>query len=249
MPPVAEKTRDADHDARRDSVPIEDVERLVAERVEAARIGMADEVARQLAAFKESFTPTGLSSLNDKGAMEALAMAISGVTDQEIGRRRIPPEELAKRLRAREAMETLISATIERGTQPVYTLRQVCYLGEQIIQPYWVDRATRTTKATEIGWWGVPNEFMDPVNDQGMAIHALFLESIGGMKKRGANLRVTPGGLTVRSGGLAPDGGRDTAPRVGRDIHEPSIKGRNGDRPEVTTRILGTLMPAARQMV
>ncbi len=86
-------------------------------------------------------------------------------------------------------------------------------------------------------------------NDEAREIHILFLQSIDSNKKRGANLRVTPGGLTVRSGGLAPDGGRDVAPHVGRDIHQPSLAGRNGERPEIHTRVLGTLLPASRQMV
>lgn len=235
----------------------DDVERIIAERVavevarlEAERAGqISDEVAKQLASFRDSFSPGIASALTDKGAMDGLAMAIAGITDQEVGRKRVPPEVMAKRIRAREDMEKLIGETLQRGVQPVYGLTQPCFLGEQMVQPYWSDPATKTVKQTEVGWWSVPNEFMHPKNEEAKAIHILFLESIDSHKKHGANLRVTVGGLVVRSGGMDPTGGRGTAPRVGRDINEPSLVGRNGDRPEVQTRILGTLMPAARQMV
>lgn len=236
----------------------DEMERIIAERVaaEVQRLEgeratqIADEVAKQIAGLRESLTPGVAGALTDKGAMEALAVAIAGVTDQEVGRKRVPPEEMARRIRAREDMEKLIAATFERGAQPIYKLTQPCYLGEQLIQPYWSDPATKTTKATEVGWWSVPNEYMLPVNDEARAIHVLFLSAVDSHNsKRGASLRVTPGGLVVRSGGMNPEGGRDPAPRVGRDINQPSLAGRNGERPEVQTRILGTLMPPARQMV
>lgn len=252
------REEEADEAAEADSTTAQadDMERVIAERVavevrrlEAERAGqISDEVAKQIAGLKESLNPGVAGALTDKGAMEALAMAIAGITDQEVGRKRVPPEVMAKRIRAREDMEKLIGETIQRGVQPVYTLTQKCFFGEQMIEPYWIDRATRSVKPTEIGWWSVPNEFMHPVNDEARAIHVLFLESVDSHKKH-ANVRVTPGGLVVRSGGMNPEGGRDSAPRVGRDINEPSLVGRNGDRPNVQTRILGTLMPPAQQMV
>lgn len=249
MPPVAEKNS-------RETLPVDDVERIIAERVaaEVARLD-AERSARldDLISQKLSnFNPANTSGFGDKSMMEALAEAIYAVSNegQDVHRRRVPPEVMAKRVRAREEMEALIKKTIDEGAeQPVYKLTRACYLGEQMIQPYWTDRATRTTKATEVGWWGVPNEYMHPANEIAEKIHALYLESIDSHKKIAPGLRVTPGGLVVRSGGMNPDGGRDSAPRVGRDIHEPSLSGRNGDRPEVQTRILGTLMPPARQMV
>lgn len=228
----------------------EEVERIVADRVEQATRAVADEFAQKLAAFEQRMTPGVAAGLSDNAAMEALAMAIAGVTDQEIGRRRIAPEELAKRIRAREQMEALIQKTIHAGVQPTYNLTQKQYMGERIIEPFWIDRATKVTHPTNVGWWIEPNEFMVPTNDEARAIHALFLESIGGgANKRAPNLRVTVGGLTVRSGGLDPSGGRSEAPQVGRDRHEATIRGQQGQTPEVLTRILGTLMPPARQAV
>lgn len=249
MPP-ADKNRDTQAILDRDYIPAEEVERIVEDKVEQARVVFAAQMAQQLEEFKKSFSPGMVSSLTDNGALEALATAISAATDRDHGKVHVPPEEVAKRVRAREAMEALILRTFDAGGEaPAYNLTQKCYLGEKHISPMWADVATRTTKATEIGWWDVPNEFMHPVNEKARAIHALFLDSIGGVKKRGENLRITPGGLTVRSGGLDPQGGHGPAPRVGRDIHQPEIVGRNGERSSIVTRILGTLMPPAEQMV
>ena len=219
----------------------------------AIREAVEREVKRQVDATMANFTLPQAAQhapgFGDKASLEMLALAISDASDEKRGRERIGPEEQAKRIRAREAMELLITETVAAAVQPTYNLTQKCYLGERIIEPFWLDRATRMTRPTEIGWWGVPNEFMHPTNAQAEAIHALFLTSIGGREKRGQNLRVTPGGLTVRSGGLSPEGGRDTAPRVGRDLTEPMIKGRGAEQTYVEQRILGTLMPPARQMV
>jgi len=243
-------------DKPRDMIPADEVETIIARRVaaevERVSAGISEQIAAQIAALAKP--PSAPSQGPDQSWMEALALAISNVTDQEIGRRRIPPEEMAKRVRAREAMEKLIDETSKAGVQPVYTIRNMVYFGERKIPPFWVDR-NRVAHPTEIGWWSVPNEFMDPVNDEAKAISALFLESIGGHVKRNTSLRVTAQGLTVRSGGMNPEGGRDSAPQVGRDDAQwrqqdvPTLKGRNSDVQVVETRILGTLMPPARQMV
>ena len=224
----------------------EAVEREVEKRLQAQADAFEARMAQMLAAVAQPQSPGGFG---DKASLEMLALAISDASDDKRGRERVSPEEQAKRVRAREKMENLIEETVGAGVQPVYSLTQIVYLGERIIRPYWQDKATRTTRPTEIGWWGVPDEFMRPVNPQAEAIYTLFLESIGGRKQRGQTLRVTPGGLTVRSGGMNPDGGRDTAPRVGRDVAAPNVRGNAGEQTYVEQRILGTLMPPARQMV
>ena len=224
----------------------EAVEREVEKRLATQAEAFEAMMAQMLAAVPQ---PQSLGGFGDKATLEMLALAIADANDDKRGRERVSPEEQAKRIRAREKMERLIDKTVEAGTQPVYGLTQMVYLGERLVRPYWVDKATRVTRPTEIGWWGVPDEFMRPVNPEAEAIYALLLESIGGRKRRGQTLRVTPGGLTVRSGGMNPDGGRDQAPRVGRDLAAPTVRGNAGEQAYVEQRILGTLMPPARQMV
>jgi hypothetical protein len=171
---------------------------------------------------------------------EKLALAINSVNDQKGSQKPVPPEELARRAKAKAAMEALIEETYQRGAKPLYKLTGKMYLGEQL----------RRARPVEIGWSSVPNQHMEPINDEAKAIMALFMESIGGQKLKAQPVRVTAGGLVVRSGGMSIDGGRDSAPRVGRDdLHfrrdEPTVVGR-GSPMQAETRILGTVMPAAR---
>lgn len=241
---VAERTRDA--------VPADEVERIIAARVDAevsARIG--NEIQRQMDELKTTLATAaqgGGGTTGDNNWMEALAFAISKVADQNSGKPIVAPDEIAKRTRAHATLERLLEDTLRGGVQPIYTLRQVVYLGDRKIQPLWVDR-NRVAHPTEIGWWGIPNQYMEPMNDEARAIMALYLESIGDMRKTARNLRITPGGLTVRSGGMDPEGGRDAAPRVGRDVYAPTLVGRGSEVKTVELRILGSLMPPAQQIV
>lgn len=227
----------------RETIPVDEVDRYIAERVEAAVTSRMQGIQAALAA-----APPVAGAAETTSWMEGLALAIANVTDQDVGRKRVAPEVLAKRVRAREAMEELIKQTIASGDQPTYTLRKECYLGERMIPAFWVDRQ-RIAHPTEIGWWGIPNQFFEPVNEPAKAIFALFLESIGDGRKGNPGVRITAGGLVVRSGGMPVEGGRDSAPRVGRDLHDPVIKGRASEGSYVETRVLGTLLPPARQMV
>ena len=126
-------------------------------------------------------------------------MAIAGVTDQEIGRRRLAPEEVKKRASAFDKLIVLLEQTQKAGVQPTYYLRKAVYFGEHMISPIWVDRATKQAMPTEIGWWDIPNQFMEPINEEAKAISALFHEWIGDAPKR-EKLRVTAGGLVVPLG-------------------------------------------------
>lgn len=238
MSPAAEKTKDM--------IPADEVENILADRV-------AAEVAKQLETIQASLSAlkTAQPASGDAASwMEALAQEIARVSNGGIGQKPVPPEELEKRRKARERMEALIEKTVQAGVQPTYRLTAKVYLGEQMIQPIYIDRATKMPAPMEIGWWAIPNEYMHPTNPEAEAIHAAFLESIGGAKKH-TRLRVTPGGLVVRSGGMPAEGGRDSAAavRTGPDVYHPSIRGKGNESHAVETRILGTLMPPARQMV
>lgn len=225
----------------KDMIPADEVEKLVAQRIQ-------EEVARQLAVLMPaaSAQPPG----HEQGWAEALAMAIASIGDQEIGKRRVPPEEVKKRAAAFDRLNALIDQTYKNGKPPQYLVRREMYLGERRIPPFSQDPATKRAVPTEIGWWDIPNQYMEPLNDEARAIFAVFLEWIGDSKRTVNGLRFTAGGLVVRSGGVPVEGGRDSqaASAVGRDRYAPVV--RRGDQTqEITTRILGTLMPPARQMV
>jgi hypothetical protein len=237
----------------RKTVPIEEVDRLVGERVaefESRQEEMIDAaVAAHLAKIEASLETARAAApgaTSDISWMATLAQEIARVSNGGVGQKTIPPEEIERRKVANEKLLVLLETTFKAGVQPTYRLTNVCYLGEQIIRPIYIDRATKMPSPTEIGWWAIPNEFMHPTNEQAEGIHSLFLESIGGHKKV-ARLGITAGGLTVRSGGMDPSGGSTHMPGVGRDM--PTIRGKANETHSIETRILGTLMQPARQMV
>lgn len=220
--------------APKDMIPADEVQALVDAAVAASEKRLAELIASGM----QDANP----SAPDNAWAEKLAMAFASLSDQGTGRKRVAPEQLAKQTRARERMEELISDAQARGVEPIYTLRQMVFLGEARIQPLWVD-SERKSHATEIGWYDIPNQAMEPVNDEAREIYAAFIESIGAIEKpKRAPLRLTAGGLTVRKGGMPAQGGRDvSAPR------SPTIRGRGAPTQGVETRILGTLAAPARQ--
>jgi len=233
------------------AIPADEVEAIIASRVEAV---IAERIGPALAKQIESMGGYGAarSDAGDKSWMEGLALAIASIGSQNDRVKPVPPEELAKRVRAREALEELIERTYQAQVTPLYQITAKVFLGEQLIQPA-VIGPDRRAVPTEIGWWGIPNEFMRPINPEAEAIHKLFMESIGGGKVKTPKLRITAMGQVVRSGGMPLDGGRDVAAasRAGRDDNgrdAVTIQGR-GAVTQPTTRILGTLMPAARGTV
>jgi len=220
-------------------IPASEVEAIIAATVE-----------RQVKAALEKAMSNQAPQSEMAEFTEKLAMAINSVNDQGKSQKPVAPEELARRNKARVAMEELIERTYERGVQPMYKLTAKVYLGEQLIQPVEIDQGTKRAIPQQIGWFGVPNQHMDPLNEEAENIMALFLQSIGGKKLKAAAIRVTPGGLVVRSGGMPVEGGRGPAPRVGRDDagyrDQPAFRGRAQGGIHAETRILGTVMPAAR---
>lgn len=242
MPPPAEKPRDM--------VPADEVEAIIAARVKAAVHDSVSEiremVAEQLAGQRSS------SDGADGSWMQALAMQIANLTDQGTGRKRIAPEEMRKRELARDRMMDLIAGAQARGDEPLYRLRSIVYLGEQKVMPSWIDRDHRQ-QPTEIGWLGVPNLAMDPVDSVACDIYAAFSEWIGGVEKPPAEMdRLSPSGLvlirrgptTERQQTEAQHTGAETA---GRGSLTPTIRGRGAPSNVVERHILGTVMPPARE--
>lgn len=186
----------------------------------------------------------------DAGFANALAIAIAQMSSQGIGKTRpVDPAVMAQRDKARERMVELIVAAYEANDLPVYTVHHPCYFDEVLVRPLWID-VHHVQRKTEIGWPGVPNEALRPVNEVAKGIHQAFLDSIGGVLKGGDGpMRVTSGGLIMLQG----QGGRQTpkeaeqtgAPRGAQGLQ---IRGRGVPGAEVETAVLGTLHPRARQM-
>ncbi len=165
-------------------MPVSEIDRLIAERV-------AEHLAKSTA---------GASPADAAPWMEQLAMQFAILADQGTGRKRVAPEVMVQRARAHEDMEALIEAAKAAGEEPVYRLVSFVHLGEVKISPIWVDR-DRNQQSTEIGWDGIPNEAMIPVNEPAKAIHEAFLTSIGAEKPREmGKIKVTAGGLNIIKG-------------------------------------------------
>ncbi|HXT79047.1 MAG TPA: hypothetical protein VN702_05745 [Acetobacteraceae bacterium] len=231
---------------KRDVIPANEVEALVAQRVADAVAG----VEKRLAVLIEGSVP-GVRSSPDTMSMEGLAMAIAALTDQGTGRhKRIDPKELVRREEAHERMVALIERASALKTPPSYRLRHMVYFGEMKVNPVWIDRDHRQ-QATEIDWYGVPNEALEPINDVARAIYAEFATWIAAAAKRDlGQMRVTANGLAIIKG--PPQIVRpDEAQHVGRGGVEgpltPVIRGRTAPGPMAETHILGTVMPPARQ--
>ena len=175
--------------------------------------------------LESEFKPSATAG-DPMAVMQMLAMEISQLTDQGSGRKRVAPEIIKARAIAHDKMVTLINeAAGKRETlaadyahvadgaaraaleerisafMPRYRLRNKVHLDEQLVDPGWVDRS-HVLQQTEIGWPGVPNEAMIPINEVARQIFAAFVDSIGSVDKqhqvRQQPLKATARGLIVK---------------------------------------------------
>lgn len=198
----------------------------------------------------------GQAKQGDSGFAEGLALAIAQLSSQGTGRAKpVAPEVIKAREDARKLMTELIVQARADGEVPTYELRNKVYLGEMLIDPVYLDPATKEQRATSIDWPGVPSEAMIPTNDRARAIHEAFYNSIGVVRidnskhLKPEHLAVTAGGLVVRGAGhaLRPmqvgDGKSGTAADdTGLRVHG---RGAQGSR-QKTINVLGTVAAPAR---
>ena len=225
--------------------------RAVADGVKEMLPQLRQEILAQLAAA----SPAPQSS--DTKFAESLAMAIAALTNQGMGRKLPTPPEIVKmRAEAREAlMETLIKARAE-GRVATYTLRSKIYVDDQIVEPKWVDPATKGQHDTEIDWPGVPNDAMIPKNDVAKEIYALFQRSNSNLPKEAQNAPKEASTLWLNHGGLVVRGGpRATPAQTGAPTaHQPEgeglvIKHKGQPGSYVQHNIVGTLAAPALETV
>ena len=230
-----------------DMLPRGEVERLVAAEVAKATAQITEMLARaQAATAATGVVPEGLDTSN-ADFTRALAMAIAELSDQGTNRKRVAPEVLVGREQARERMLSLIVEARTLGETPVYTLRHKVYLDEVLVDPIWVD-GSHVQRPTEIGWGGIPNNAMRPVNDIATRIYEAFCESIGSSvseARQDGPMRVTAGGLTIMG---RPQQQRE-AGHVGRGQSGGGlqIRGRSPVGAVKETRVLGTIAAPARK--
>lgn len=185
------------------ATPIQELPEFKA-AVQEAVLAMVPALLTQLGEARGEAPDTAKSN-DDKAFAEKLAMAISELTDQGTGRKRVAPEIIEARSKARARMTALIIEARAAGLVPSYQLRNKVYLDEVLVDPVWVD-ANRQAQPTVIDWPGVPNEAMSPANDVAEGIYAAFSESIGSVAPEHRipeeRLGITPNGLVVRNGAV-----------------------------------------------
>lgn len=220
----------------------------------------SEAVASALAAVKGDLVTQSMTA--DQGLLRGLATAIAEIGSQGTGKKVVSPEVLRQREDARDRMVDLILAARREGRPATYQLKAQVVIAERLIQPYWRD-AQKITHATEIDYWGIPNDAMTPVNDTAKAIHGEFMNSLGSYEKpvRDERLGFTAGGLVVRNGAItrtmqghglgeaskeAPP--KEVALNMGSDdglkVHHEGLPGQYKQVP-----VLGSVHPPALQSV
>ena len=181
---------------------------------------------------------------------EGLAMAIANLNDQGTGRKRVAPEIVKMRDEARKEMIKLLISAKAEGRIPLYTLRNKVYLDEILIDPIYIDPATKSPRPTEIGWPSVPSEAMVPVNDVAKGIFEAFSKSIGSSEwnKPVDTFGITVGGLVVKNGAVQP---KRAVPSADGHIATEglTISHRGGDKKFKEIPVLGTVAAPARQAI
>ena len=217
----------------------------VAAGVEKASIAIRDQVLAQLKQVPR------LDDAGDQKFAEMIALAIGQLTDQGTGRKRVAPEILRQRTEARALMtELLVQARLKKD-KPTYQLRNKVYFDEQLIEPIWI-APDHTQRATEIEWYGPPNEALIPLNDAAKGIFKAYMDSIGSIENAPSErplAGVTAGGLVIKSGSQAVRPVTALGDRQGMEPHGEglNIVHRNKPGSYKETHILGTVAPPARQ--
>jgi hypothetical protein len=247
-PTVTETKRKPGRPAKAAAVPLTETAEFK-DAVQAAASKAAAEILASLKANQEGQTRPG-----DSNFAEGLALAIAQLSSQGTGRAKpVAPEVLKARTDARELMTKLLVEARSQGNVPTYELRNKVYLAETMIEPVFIDPATKEQRPTSIDWQGVPNEAMIPTNDIARAIHEAFSNSIGvvvidsSKHLKPEHLSVTAGGLVVRAGGHAMRpmqvGGGQADPNAAEGLR---VHGRTPGAKTKTIAVLGTVASPAR---
>lgn len=202
-----------------------------------------------------------------KTLFSELALTLAQISDQGTQRKRIAPEVLAQRQRARERMNGLIHearaavAAGDKTKRPEYRVIGKMYLNERMLEPFIPGARGEPPRPVEIIWNGVPNDLMRPLNDTAKAIFAAYRESIGNTEKvKGVDnrdFRITAGGLIVKTDSVQtrnilslPEGngsmGRPPPDRDEAFADDLEFRSPHDPRSEFVN-VLGTVAQPARQ--
>ena len=157
--------------------------------------------------FLSDFAARSQPESNIGRIMEQLATKIADVSDQAGGGRvgaRVDPELLRQREVAHMLMLDRIVDARRRQVMPTYRLKNKVQLDDTLIEPFYIDQATKATKQTEIGFDGIPCEAMEPIDEEAKAIYEAYRGWIGNLKKvvPEDRLGITTAGVVVKNGAV-----------------------------------------------
>ena len=244
--PKAEDARPSDSEPAIESSP--EFKAAVDRAVKAASVAIKDQILAQLSKVRDGeAVDEGSEEMN---WVKALAMEFAQISDQGTGRKRVAPEILRQREEAHALCLRLIVEAHAAKEQPVYRLTHKVYLNEQLIDPIWIDPLHRQ-QGVEIGFFGIPNEAMVPVNEVGKRIHKAYMDSIGSVPKPEGERALA--GVTAK-GHVILSGSKAVQPPVALGDQQVDDDGlqvlhRGKGAQYVEKRILGTQAPPVRQTI
>ncbi len=139
------------------------------------------QLGEQLAAARELAGTAGRSSdrEGDKALLEGLAHAMAKAADPGNKRRIVSPEVMKQREEATQRMNALLIDFHAQARMPVYRVLNKVFLAETLVDPQYQDPQSKEMKDQEINWNKVPNQALEPQNDEAKAVFKEFLISIG----------------------------------------------------------------------
>lgn len=174
----------------------------------------------------------------DRALLEGLAHAMAKASDPGNKRRIVSPEVMKQREEAAERMRALLIEYRAQGRMPAYRVLGKLFLAETLIDPqYRGDNGEM--KDQEINWNKVPNQAMDPINDEAKEIFKQFLLSISSVPR---DITKDPAPWVMTAGQLLRGKpGTMRAPTVGQgDSFDPRRIDSAGKPTRKTINILGT---------
>ena len=230
------------------AIPADEVESIIEREV---RARVAREVERVLPEMAAHWAKPGAMDGSAENMMQGLAMAIAQLTDQGNGRmKRLPPDVLVARQEAHDRMIARIKLAQKNAELPVYELMGKVLLEDKLIQPVWIDEKHRQ-RQEEIGWRGIPNSVMKPVNDVAKEIFADYLKWVGeDVVKVPVIDRVTAGGLVMMRQNEGPEPGPSRSAFGVPGSGDLMVMRDGAAQPSMRpVRVLGSVAEPAREQV
>lgn len=179
--------------------------------------------------------------------VNGLAVQLAKFTGQGIGQHYLDPEIGARREEASRQLRALLDELRAKGDEPQWKLVGQVHMslgavGYAIVNPYYRDPSKRQQQ-TEIGFYGVPNLAMRPLNPAAERVWRLFTQSIGRTETGDDDVEdweVTQSGATIRKGLKPPS--RDASAEAFAD--GDGVRILQGDDPSKRKVQVFTAMPA-----